>query len=160
MFKKSTLVVALGLGFAASSAFAGSTSGNFNVQVAITPQCQIYNGSGSTGTIGDVSLAYSSFQTSASTASTNFKVRCTNTLAYSLALDSASVTDGTTGLAYTLNLSTSATPSATANASLTGLAGNGNTGHTYYVHGNVAAGQDGTSTAGAANNARTLTISY
>lgn len=155
-------MAALGLGVLVSSApaLAATSAGQFNVNMTLTPKCEIFNGSGSTGTIGNLALSYTSFQTSASTGTTNFAVRCTNTHGYSLALDSASITDGTTGLAYTLNLSTSSTHSASTNASLTGLSGNGNTGQTYYVHGNIVAGQDGTVTAGTANNQRTLTITY
>ena len=142
------------------AAVAADASGTFNVNVTLTPKCEIFNESGATSAIGNLAMAYTSFQTSASTGSTSFKVRCTNTQGYSLALDSANVTDGSTGLAYTLNLSTSATHSATANATLTSLSGNGTAGQTYHVHGNIAANQDGTVTAGAANNTRTLTITY
>ena len=152
----------IGLALVSPQASAQSTTtGTFNVAVTLTTKCEIFSGSTATSAIGNLAMSYTSFQTTASTGSTNFKVRCTNTLPYSMALDSASVTDGTTGLAYTLALSTSASGNATtANASLTSLTGNGNTGQTYYVYGNIAAGQDGTSTAGTANNTRTLTITY
>ena len=54
-------------------------------------------------------------------------------------------------------------PSATHSVGPTGtLGGQSGTGAsaTYYVHGNVAASQGGTATAGTANNTRTLTITY
>lgn len=158
--KKLQVVAALALSAAVTSAFAVDTSGTFNVNVTLTPKCEIFNESGATSTIGNVAIAYSSFQTTASTGQTSFKVRCTTAHGYSLALDNASVTDGTTGLAYTLNLSSSATPAATPNASLASLSGNGTTGQTYYVYGNIAPNQSGTMTPGAANNTRTLTITY
>lgn len=156
-----TTAMAVLLGLGASGAMAATTSGQFNVNVALTPKCEFYTTGGSaTGTIADLPLSYTSFQTSAATASTNFKVRCTNTLGYGLALDAASVTDGTTGLQMALALSSSATHSSTPTASITGLSGNGNAGQTYYVHGTIAANQDGTTTAGSVNNQRTLTITY
>jgi hypothetical protein len=159
---KASIIAAMGAGVLITSApaYAASAAGQFNVNMTLTPKCEIFNGSGATGTIGNLGLSYTSFQTSASTASTNFAVRCTNTHGYGLALDNASITDGSTGLAYTLNLSSSSTHSSSTNASLTGLSGNGNTGQTYYVHGTIAAGQDGTVTSGTANNQRTLTITY
>jgi hypothetical protein len=159
---KTSIITLVGVGALLSAApvLAASTAGQFNVNMTLTPKCEIFNGSGATGTIGNLGLTYTSFQSSASTGSTSFSVRCTNTHGYSLSLDSASITDGATGLAYTLNLSSSSTHSATSNASLTGLSGNGGTGQTYYVHGNIASGQDGTATAGTANNQRTLTITY
>ena len=151
----------LGLGTASSAAWAaGTATGQFNVNVTLTPKCEVFNGSGATTAIPDVALGYTSFQTSAATNSVNFKVRCTNTLGYSMALDSASVTDGGTGLQLALALTNSATHSSTPTASISGLSGNGNTGQTYYVHGTIAANQDGTSTAGTSNSQRTLTISY
>jgi len=160
MFKKAAIALALGLVTAHANAASPTASGTFDVTVTLTPKCEIYNGSGLTTSIGNISMTYTSFQTSPSTGTTSFAVRCTNTQAYSMALDNATVTDGLTGLEYTLNLSTSGTHSATANASLSSLSGNGNTGQTYHIHSNIAAGQDGTVTAGAANNTRTLTITY
>ncbi len=162
MFKKTLLATALTCGALTSALAAGSntTVGNFNVGVTLTPKCEIFNGSGATPTISNLALSYTSFQTAPSTGSTNFQIRCTNAQAYSLALDGASFTDGTTGLAYTLNLTSAATHASAANASLNGLSGNGTSGQTYYVHGTVASGQDGTVSAGTANNVRSLTITY
>jgi len=151
------LVLALGsLGALAQS----TATGQFNVNVTLTPKCEVFNTGGATTAIPDLPLSYTSFQTAASTASTNFKVRCTNTLGYGLALDTASLTDSSTGLQLALALSSSAAHSATPTAALSALTGNGNAGQTYYVHGTLAANQDGSSTPGAANNLSTLTISY
>lgn len=163
MMKKASWMAAVGgsilmaLGVANATT---TTSGTFNVGVTLTPKCEIFNASGATTAIGDLTMSYTSFQASSSTGNTNFQIRCTNTQGYTLSLDNASVTDGTTGLAYTLHLGASSSYSATPNATLAGLSGNGLSGQTYYVHGTIAANQDGTATTGTPNNVRTLTISY
>lgn len=158
-----TALLAILLAMGSSGAIAQVTSnGTFNVNVNLTPKCEIFTDSGgSVTTIADVpTMSYTSFQINAVTANTSFKVRCTKTLGYGLALDTASYTDGKTGLLIDLALSNSATPSATPNKQLLALAGNGNAGQSYWVHGTIAASQDGTSTVGAANTLRTLTITY
>ncbi len=161
MFKKSSRTLALALVCCglATAASAATTIGNFNVGVTLTPKCEIFT-TGATASITDLPMAYTSFPTTASTGSPNFKVRCTNTQGYSLALDNASLTDGTTGLAYTLNLTTGASHATATNPEIISLSGNGNSGQTYYVHGTIAANQDGTVSTGTANNVRSLTISY
>jgi len=159
MINKYSMALALACCALGTAASAATTAGNFNVGVTLTPKCEIFT-AGATSTITDLPMAYTSFQTTVSTGSTNFKVRCTNTQSYSLALDNASVTDGTTGLSYTLNLTTGAAHTAATNASIASLSGNGNSGQTYYVHGTIAANQDGTITTGTANNIRSLTITY
>jgi len=158
------------LGFAvvacgwASASMAATATGQFNVGVTLTPKCEVFSGSGSAGTsttaISNLNLAYTSFQVSPTTGTTSFQVRCTNSQSYSMALDNASLTDGTTGLQYTLNLTSTASYSEAANANIASATGNGLTGQTYYVHGTIPSAQDGTVTAGAANNTRTLTITY
>ena len=156
-------VVACGL---ASSAMAATASGQFNVGITLTPKCEVFSGAGATGTlttaISNLNLAYTSFQTAATTGSIDFQVRCTNNQTYSMALDNASLTDGATGLNYTLNLTSNSSHSTVANgnASISSATGNGLTGQMYYVHGTIAAAQDGTKTVGTLNNTRTLTISY
>lgn len=150
-----------GLALGGTGALAQSTAtGAFNVNITLTPKCEVFSGTAATTTIPDIPMAYTSFATAAVTASTNFKVRCTNTLGYAMALDTASVTDGSTGLQLALALSSSSAHSATPTRTLSSLTGNGNTGQTYYVHGTLAAGQDGTSSPGTANAQRTLTITY
>ena len=158
-------VVACGF---ASSTMAQTTSrtaaGQFNVGVTLTPKCEVFSGVGATGTltttIANLNLAYTSFQTSPSTGRTDFRVRCTNNQGYSLALDNASLTDGATGLNYTLHLTTEQAYQANEKINIASATGNGLTGQTYYVHGTIAAAQDGTVTVGTANNTRTLTITY
>ena len=129
------VVVACGL---ASSAMAqtkigASATGKFNVGVTLTPKCEVFSGAGATGTlttaISNLNLAYTSFQTTATTGTTSFQVRCTNSQSYSMALDNATLTDGTTGLNYTLNLTSNSSHATVANgnasistASPTGIA--------------------------------------
>ena len=148
----------------ASSSMAATAAGQFNVGVTLTPKCEVFSGSGATGTltttISNLNLAYTSFQTTPTTGTTSFQVRCTNSQIYSMALDNATLTDGTTGLQYSLNLTSNSSYSSTANASIPSATGNGLTGQTYYVHGTIASAQDGTVSAGTANNTRTLTITY
>lgn len=154
------IAAALGLSMIGAASQAATAAGNFNVNITLTSKCEINSTNAATGAvIGNLALAYTSFQTTASTASTNFGVRCTTDLPFSMALDSASVTDGLTGIAYTLALSSSATHTATPAASLTGQTGVA-TGTTYYVHGNIAAGLIGTVTPGTDNKQRTLTVTY
>ena len=154
-------VVACGL---ASSAMAATASGQFNVGVTLTPKCEVFSGAGATGTlttaISNLNLAYTSFQTTATTGTTSFQVRCTNSQSYSMALDNATLTDGTTGLNYTLNLTSNSSHASAANTSISSATGNGLTGQMYYVHGTIPEAQDGTMTKGTANNTRTLTITY
>jgi len=116
-------------------------SSSFTVTVLTTNTCQI------SAPPGNVNFTYTSFQGAAATASTNFGVRCTTALPYTMALD---VTSGTLlNLNYTLSLSS---------ASGTG---NGAT-QTYAINGSMAAGQSGTcATAVCTGSAtRTLTLSW
>lgn len=162
MFKKSALVLALSLGVLSAPSFAASSVPNtFNVGVTLTPKCELFASGAATTTIGDIALTYTSFQTTDATASTSFALRCTNNQAYTLTLDAASVTDGTTGLAYTLNLTT-ASAHATGTTATTGSTSSASSGAglTYYIHSTIASGQAGNVTAGTANNVRTLTIAY
>ncbi len=163
MVRKTSVALALACCAVAAPVWAVSTAtGTFSVGVTLTSKCEINSTNGATGaTISALPIAYTSFQTTASTGSTTFNVRCTKDQAYSLALDNADVTDGVTGLAYTLNLSTANSPSATANAAVTGQVGVGLTPKSYFVNANMAAGQDGTVlTTGTPNSTRTLTVSY
>jgi len=138
---------------AAAPAQAATASSNFNVNITLTPKCEI------TTAPGSLALSYQSWQSTTSTGSTSFGLRCTNGQAYTVGLDSNSLTDGTTGLAYTLKLSSNATPGVSESDSL-GPTGNGSTGQTFYVHGTIAANLEGTKTPGTANNVRQLTITY
>ena len=148
--KKLALVTALALtALITAPAQAATSSGTFNVNIALTSAC-VYSKT------ADVTFAYTSFQGAASTATSGgFTLQCTNTLPYTLALDATSITDTATNLAYTVALSASS-------GTGTGVA------QTYSVTGSMASGQAGTcATAGGActntastNKVRTLTITY
>jgi len=95
----------------------------------------------------DLTINYTAFSPTASTGTSNFALRCTNSTPYTLALDATS--GAVSGIGYTLALSA---PSGTG----TGTA------QTYSINGTAAAGQAGTCAVAncSASQARTLTISY
>ena len=102
---------------------------------------------------GSLVINYTSFSTTASTGTSNFALRCTNSTPYTLALDQTSVTDNALNLAYTLALSASS-------GTGSGVA------QSYTITGTMAVGQAGTcASASCTNNAatnksRTLTVTY
>lgn len=154
--------LAVSLALVSSSALALETSSTFSVNLNLAATCQFMGTAGSTvgGTIDALALNYTSFQSTAATGSTSFKMRCTNNQSYTVKLDNGgtgSYTDSTTGLQYTLNLSSASSHTSGTNTSLTGT-GAGATLITYYVHGTAAANQGGT--AGTVSSTRTLTIEY
>lgn len=139
----------------------------FNVGITLTSVCEI-----STGPAPVVFPTYTSFQVG-STNSTGgaFKIKCTNTLPYTLALDTLAidgteVADGDTALKYTLTLKNSG---GTTVSSTTANIGNGlAAGEAFTIVGFMGGTQSGNCTAlgGScdnalgSNNQRTLTISY
>lgn len=146
--KKLILAALMGfVGIGAGVANAGTATGNFNVNITLTSVCQL------TGP-ADLDFTYTSFQAGAATGVGGaFSVQCTNSLPYTMALDSTSVTDDAVNLAYTLGLSAA------------GGTGNG-AAQAYTVTGSMAAAQSGTcatascTNAAATNKQRTLTITY
>jgi len=149
-----TVLSLLGLTFAMPGHAAGTASGTFNVGLTLTSKCEINSTNAATGAvITDLAMTYTSFQTTAATGTTTFNVRCTNSLPFTLALDSTTVTDNALNLAYTLSLS--------------GASGTGSgVDQAFTVTGNIASGQAGTcATASctngtATNKQRTLTVTY
>ena len=143
MNKRLILAVAVASMFAAiPAAQAGTATGNFNVTVNLTSQCQITAGP------TDVAFTYTSFQATAATATGGaYTVRCTNTLPYTMSLDAASGT--VSGLNYTLSLSAA---SATGNGA----------GQNYTVNGSMVSGQAGTcaNASCSGTDARVLTVTY
>jgi len=142
-------IIAVGLIslFAMATANATVATGTFNVSVNLTSVCQI-------STVPTAAFTYTSFQATAATFASSFNILCTNTLPISsITLDSTSVTDADTNLAYTLSLGTLPTAG-------TGVA------QSVAITGSMAAGQAGTcatatcSNASSANKQRTLTITY
>ena len=95
------LLAAAGLVGASVNAQAATATGNFNVNITLTSKCEINSTAAATGAvISDIALAYTSFQTTAATGSTNFNVRCTTSLPYALALDTTTITDDALNLDY------------------------------------------------------------
>lgn len=138
--------------------------GSFNVAVSLQSQCQINSTiPGTTLALTDIPIAYTSFQTSPTNANTSFNVRCTNTLPFSLALDSGTGT--ASGISYVLALGTAAavTTVTVAAPTLASQVGTG-TNILYFINASAAAGQAGTLTTSTAptavNSARTVTITY
>lgn len=125
---------------------AATATAGFNVTVDLTSTCEISSAP------TDVAFTYTSFQgTDASSTGGAFSVRCTNTLPYSLSLDS---TTGTViGLDYSLSLSAA------------GGTGNG-AAQNYSISGTILSGQSGTCATSpdvstcSGSQARTLTITY
>ena len=137
----------LGLSSLGVSANATTATSNFDVTINLTSACQIT-------TTPTAAFTYTSFQSSAATFSSSFNILCTNTLPISsIALDSTSVTDDATNLAYTLTLGSVPTAG-------TGVA------QSIGITGSMAANQSGTcasascTNASATNKQRTLTITY
>lgn len=134
-----TDTVNFGVGNLATGAIYGTDTVTFTT--TILPACSF------TTPPGNIVLNYTSFATVATTASSSFQLRCTNTTTYTMAL---SATAGTAlGLNYTLALSA---PGGTGN----GLP------QSYTINANMPAGQVGTC-AGASCTAtagRTLTVTY
>lgn len=112
----------------------------FDVTITLTPACQLSSGP------ADIALAYTSFGGAVSQSS-NFTVRCTNTLPYTMALDAAGGTIN--GINYTVALSAAASAGTGAN-------------QTHSVTASIAAGEVGTCAVGSCvgSQTRTLTISY
>lgn len=126
-----------------------ATSGNFNVNISLTPSCSV-------STPAAINLTYTSFQGTAATGSSGFTVTCTNTLPYTPSVSGAATTDDAVNLAYTLGFT----------APVGGGTGNG-AAQAYTVDASIASGQSGTcsATAGctnaaATNQVHTLTITY
>ena len=150
-------LVAAALG--ASTAQAGSTSGQFNVNVTLTSACTL-------SAVTDLAFAYTSLQVGAATATGGgFSVSCTNSLPYTFGLQSGtgaatppgaatlSVTDNAVNLGYSLGLSAAGSTGTGASQS-------------FSVTGSMAGSQAGTCAAasctnGAATNKRhTLILNY
>jgi len=95
---------------------------------------------------GDLNFTYTSFQGTASTASSTYGVRCT-LIPYTMSLDATSGT--LLGLNYSVTL-------ATASSTGTGVT------QTFTINGSIAAGQSGTCATGTCSGSqtRTLTITY
>ncbi len=154
--KKLTQIAAVAaFGIAALSASvanaATNVTGTFNVNINLTAACSV-------GTIADVTLAYTSFQTGIASAPTSAAVTCTNTLPYTVSLSTPDpLGDSVVGIIYTTAIT--GTPP---------TAGNGSA-QTINISVSAAAGQSGTcattppgtcSNSAATNKLQTLTVTY
>ncbi|HJY77545.1 MAG TPA: spore coat protein U domain-containing protein [Burkholderiales bacterium] len=162
--KKILTATAVAAALAAGNAqAAGQTSGQFNVTINLTSACTV-------STIADVVFAYTANQAGAQAATGGgFTVKCSQTLPYSLALQSGtaagpfvgpfsatipSVTDSVVNLNYSLGLTAS-----------TGLVADG-TAQPYNVTGSMGALQAGKcalatcDNTGSTNNRHTLIVNY
>ena len=126
----------------AASTDPSPTSQILNVSASVAAQCVL------SSPPGNLNFAYTSFQTSAASASTGFAVTCNLGTSYTMSLDASSGT--LLGLNYQLSISPSGT-----------ITGSGNP-QAAQVVGTVAAGQSGTcaSSSCSASAARVLTVSY
>lgn len=131
-----------GVSSGAASTDISPTIQTFGVSLSVAAKCTL------SSPPGNVHFNYTSFQTTASVASTSFAVTCLNNTTYSMALDSVSGT--LLGLNYSLSLSKSGTQ--TGNGFAQGAT----------INGSIQGSQSGTcnGTTCTANESRTLTISY
>ncbi len=147
----SALVLAMGAALVASTgAQAATVPSTFNVNITLTPKCEIAT------TSTDLTFAYESFQTGVQgSTGGGFTLKCTTGLIpSSFALEAGlAYTDAATNLAYTIVLP----------PPLTGTGAD----QLYAVTGSMIAGQAGTCAASggcnnslSANKQRTLTITY
>lgn len=140
----STLLAAAIAALSVVPAQAATATAGFNVSATLTSKCQV------TSAPAAMAFTYTSFQAGPATATGGaFSVQCTNTLPYTMAVDTVA-SNTVIGLVYTLALSA-------ASGTGTGLA------IAYSVNGSMIAGQSGTCATTAActgTNAHTLTVTY
>jgi len=157
--KRIIAATAVAAALAAGNAQAGSTSGQFNVNVTLTSACTV-------SAVTDLAFAYTSLQAGAASATGGgFSVACTSSLPYTFGLQSGagaatppgaatiSITDNAVNLGYSLGLSAA------------GGTGSGAS-QAYSVTGSMAGSQAGTcaaascTNAGATNKTHTLILNY
>lgn len=146
--RKLIFPAALALAALAAPAKAQVT-GNFDVIVTLTSACQL------TTAPGDITIGYTSFTTTPVSATTDFAVQCTNTLPYSMALNTANA--DTLGLTIPLSIRNSADT-----GDVTGMQTAGAAAASYKIRADIAAGQQGTCNSGSCTStvSRVLTISW
>jgi hypothetical protein len=126
--------------------------GAFQVTIVAPATCNI------TTPPSNVAFNYTAFNPAPVLAYTSFGVKCTTSLAYSISLDATA--DVVTGLNYTLAINTTAN---TGGSNPLPSVGTGIP-QTFFINGNMIAGQAGTCNTSAApctgSQARTMTITY
>lgn len=147
--RKLYLPAVLALAALASVPAQAQVSDNFDVIVTLTSACRL------TTAPGDITIGYTSFTVTPVSATTDFAVQCTNTLPYSMALNTANA--DTLGLLIPLSIRDSAD---TTNVTGTQTAGAAAT--SYKIRADIAAGQQGTCATATCTSTvtRTLTITY
>lgn len=171
---KKLSLIAAALVLASSGASAATVGDSFDVSVTLTSACSV------TTAAADIAMTYTAFALAASTGSASTTFSCTRGLTPTFQFDTtaagatSSAADGTVGntitsegvlkgLLYTLSATVPAKSAGTAaSAGAGGTGGSIGTADTYSLTINAAipAGQAGSGTTGAANQARTLIISY
>ena len=147
-----TSVLAGALLATAPAAHAASVTGQFDVTINLTAACEI-------ASLPTAAFTYAGGQSTASTFTSTFNIRCTNGLAISsITLDQTSITDTATNLAYTLALSNVPTAGTGVAQTITGFGGE----QDIEITGMARAGQPGTCGSGrcTASQPHTLTIRY
>lgn len=148
------------------SAHAATTTSDFQVDVTLTPRCFINIDTTTPGSQNttDIALSYVAFQTTAAQASTGFTVRCSNTLPFSIALDSDTGTAA--GITYYLKVALGGAQytGSTGGGTLAGQAGTGGA-EAYSIGAEAPAGQAGTCNAVApatctASGNHQITVTY
>jgi Spore Coat Protein U domain len=131
-----------------SSADLQATPATFLVTVNTLNTCEISTPPGA------INFSYTSFQTTAATASTTFYTRCTTGLPYSVAVDTLPASPASLDLVYSLGLTPVTSPTSPATGS--GLP------QLFTITGTMPAGQSGTcaSATCTATQPRTITITY
>jgi Spore Coat Protein U domain len=121
---------------------------NFDVTVITDNTCEISTPPGA------INFSYTSFQTTAATASTTFYTRCTTGLPYSVAVDTLPASPASLDLVYSLGLTPVTSPTSPATGS--GLP------QLFTITGTMPANQSGTCAAATctATEPRTITITY
>lgn len=145
---KKLIVSTLAAAILATMASGAQAANTFNVTIALTSNCTV----DTSATAAD--FTYTSFQAADATFSSSFNIKCTKNLPItSVSLDTLSVTDNATDLAYTLALSGAPATGSGAAQSVT-------------VGGTMVAGQAGTCGSGSCTNAaatnktRTVTVAF
>jgi spore coat protein U-like protein len=151
-FVLSAIVAAAALASVSSQA-ATDTGTSFNVDISLTPVCQVRN------LTGAITLAYTSFQAGPVSDSVAFDVRCTTSMAYTLGITGGSgttIADSVTNLNYTVTLSSVSGTGNGADQNVTATAA-------------IAGGQSGTcgtvgggacDNTGATNKTKVVTLTY
>ena len=131
-----------GISAALAATSMSPTVQTFGVSLAVAGKCAL------SSPPGNVNFQYTSFQTTASLASTSFAVTCMSNTTYDMSLDSTS--GSLLGLNYSLSLSK------------TGVQTGNGLAQSATINGSMASGQSGTCSGAActASQVRTLTITY